>query len=126
MDYQRLLEEEPGNKTARVGLAMVNQKDKRYREALEELNRWIVDYPRDASLLKARAELEVEMNTLELAVMDLENAVKLTPNDAEIYVMCGEIYLAQGKKREAYAAFERAIKLGVPRPQLQERLKASK
>ena len=38
----------------------------------------------------------------------------------------GEIYLAQGKKREAYAAFERAIKLGVPRPQLQERLKASK
>lgn len=126
IDYQRLLEEEPGNKTARVGLAMVNQKDKRYRESLEEFNRLIVDYPRDASLLKARAELEVDMNTLELAIMDLENAVKLTPNDAEIFVMCGEIYLAQGKKREAYVAFEKAIELGVPRSELQDRLKLSK
>ena len=126
MDYQRFLEEEPGNKTARVGLAMVNQKDKRYREALEELNRLIVDYPKDASLLKARAELEVDMNTLELAIMDLEKAVRLTPNDADIYIMCGEIYQAQGKRREAYAAFERAIELGVPRSQLQEQLKANK
>ena len=40
--------------------------------------------------------------------------------------MCGEIYLAQGMKREAYVAFEKAIELGVPRPQLQDKLKASK
>lgn len=66
------------------------------------------------------------MNSLELALLDLESAVKLTPNDADIYVMCGEIYLAQGRKREAYVALEKAIELGVPRPQLQELLKASK
>jgi tetratricopeptide (TPR) repeat protein len=126
LDYQRLLEEEPGNKTARVGIAMVNQKDKRYREALEELNRLITDYPRDVSLLKARAELEVEMNSLELALLDLEEAVRITPNDADIYVMCGEIYLTQGKKREAYAAFEKAVELGIPRSMLQDQLKLSK
>lgn len=126
LDYQRLLAEEPGNKTARVGIAMVNQKDKRYREALEELNRLITDYPRDVSLLKARAELEVEMNSLELALLDLEEAVRITPNDADIYVMCGEIYLTQGKKREAYAAFEKAVELGIPRSMLQDQLKLSK
>ena len=126
LDYQRLLEEEPGNKTARVGIAMVNQKDKRYREALEELNRLITDYPRDVSLLKARAELEVEMNSLELALLDLEEAVRITPNDADIYVMCGEIYLAQGKKREAYVAFGKAVELGIPRSMLQDQLKLSK
>ena len=126
LDYQRLLAEEPGNKTARVGIAMVNQKDKRYREALEELNRLITDYPRDVSLLKARAELEVEMNSLELALLDLEEAIKITPNDADIYVMCGEIYLTQGKKREAYAAFEKAVELGIPRSMLQDQLKLSK
>ena len=126
LDYQRLLEEGPGNKTARVGIAMVNQKDKRYREALEELNRLITDYPRDVSLLKARAELEVEMNSLELALLDLEEAVRITPNDADIYVMCGEIYLTQGKKREAYAAFEKAVELGIPRSMLQDQLKLSK
>ena len=125
-DYQSLLEAVPGDKTARIGMAMVNQKLQRYRESLEEFNRLIVDYPQDVSLLKARAELEVEMNTLELALLDLESAVKLAPNDAEIYVMCGDIYIAQGRNREAYRAFEKAIELGVPRPELQERLKASK
>ena len=125
-DYQSLLEAVPGDKTARIGMAMVNQKLQRYRESLEEFNRLIVDYPQDVSLLKARAELEVEMNTLELALLDLESAVKLAPNDTEIYVMCGDIYIAQGRNREAYRAFEKAIELGVPRPELQERLKASK
>lgn len=125
-DYQRLLEAKPGDKTARIGMAMVNQKMLRYRESLEELNRLIVDYPRDASLLKARAELELDMNTFDLALLDLENAAKLTPDDADIYVMCGEIYLAQGRKREAYVAFEKAIELGVPRPLLQDKLKLSK
>ena len=108
-DYQKLLEVVPGDKTARIGMAMVNQKLQRYRESLEEFNRLIVDYPKDVSLLKARAELEVEMNTLELALLDLESAVKMAPNDAEIYVMCGDIYLAQGRNREAYVAYEKAV-----------------
>ncbi|MBE6275133.1 MAG: tetratricopeptide repeat protein [Bacteroides sp.] len=126
IDYQKLLEVTPGDKTARIGIAMANQKLQRYKESLEELNRLIVDYPRDASLLMARAELEVDMGTLDLALLDLESAVKLSPNDTDIYVMCGEIYLAQGRRREAYMAFEKAIELGVPRSLLQEQLKASK
>ena len=125
-DYRAFLDEEPGNKTARLGIALVNQKDKRFQESLEEFNRLIVDYPTDVSLLKARAELEVDMNSLDMALLDLENASKLAPDDAEIYVLCGDIYLLQGKKREAYVAFEKAIDLGVPRPELNDRLKASK
>ena len=126
LDYRSYLEIKPGDKNARLGMALVNQKAGRFQEALEEFNRLIVDFPEDISLLKGRAELEVEMNTLDLALLDLENASKLTPNDPEIYVMCGDIYLLQGKNREAYVAFEKAIKLGVPRPQLHARLKASK
>ena len=125
-DYQSLLEVIPDDKTARIGMAMVNQKMLRYRDSLEEFNRLIVDYPKDASLLKARAELEVDMSSLEMALLDLESAAKLTPDDADIYVMCGDIYLAQGRKREAYRAFEKAIELGVPRPLLQDKLKDSK
>lgn len=125
-DYRALLEENPRNKTARIGIVMVNQKDKRFQEALEILNLLITDYPKDVSLLKARAEIEVEMNALDLALLDLENAAKLAPNDTDVYVMCGDIYMEQNKHREAYVAYEKAIELGVPRPQLQDRLKASK
>ena len=126
IDYNTLLQEEPENKMGRLGMALLNQKELKFREALEEFNRMITDYPNDASLLKARANLEIEMNTPDLALLDLESAAKLSPKDAEIYVMCGEIYLSQKKKREAYVAFEKAIELGVPRPELQDKLKASK
>lgn len=126
VDYNTLLQEEPGNTTARLGRALLNQKELKYREALEDFNRLVTDHPREASYLKARATLAVEMNTLDLALLDLEEAARLAPDDAEIYVMCGEIYLSQKKKREAYVAFEKAIELGVPRPQLQDKLKASK
>jgi predicted negative regulator of RcsB-dependent stress response len=37
--------------------------------------------------------------------------------------MCGEIYLALDRKREAYVAFEKAVEMGVPRSQLHEQLK---
>ena len=126
VDYQKLLDIVPGDQTARIGMAIVNQKLHRYHESLEEFNRLIVDYPKDASLLKARAELEVEMNTPDLALLDLESAASLNPNAAEIYVMCGDIYLSKGLKREAYTAFEKAIELGYPRPELQDKLKLSK
>ncbi len=125
-DYRALLEEEPSNRIARLGMVMVNQKDKRYQEALETLNLMITEFPKDVSLLKARAEIEVEMNTLDLALLDLENAAQIAPTDAEIYVMCGDIYMLQGRKREAYVAFEKAIEMGMPRPELQDKLKASK
>ena len=122
----QLLEARLDNVVYRLGMALLNQKELKFREALEEFNRMITDYPNDASLLKARANLEIEMNTPDLALLDLESAAKLSPKDAEIYVMCGEIYLSQKKKREAYVAFEKAIELGVPRPELQDKLKASK
>ena len=126
IDYNTLLQEEPGNNTARLGRALLNQKELKYRESLEDFNKLVSDNPRDVSYLKARATLAVEMNTPDLALLDLEEAAKLAPDDAEIYVMCGEIYLSQKKKREAYVAFEKAIELGVPRPELQDKLKASK
>ena len=93
---------------------------------MEEYNRMITDYPNDASLLKARANLEIEMNTPDLALLDLESAAKLSPKEAEIYVMCGEIYLSLKKYREAYVAFEKAIELCVQRSELEDILKASK
>ena len=55
--------------------------------------------------MKARATLAVEMNTPDLALLDLEEAAKLAPDDAEIYVMCGEIYLSQKKKMRSVCCF---------------------
>ena len=125
-DYQLLLQEEPKNKSARLGLALLCQKETKYKEALEEFNHLISDFPEDPSLLKGRVYLEMEMQALDLALLDLETLELSIPDDAEIYVMRGDILLLMDKKKEARTAFNEAIRLGEPRPHLQSRLKACK
>lgn len=126
IDYKTVLTVEPDHKMAGMGLAWLLQKWNRHREALEEYSRLLLVYPDDAAVLVARAHLEVEMEMPDLALLDLEAALKLTPEDAEIYITRGDIYLSQKKKRPARDSFEKAIALGVPRSELQGRLKASK
>lgn len=125
-DYNALLNIDNKNRTAQIGLIILNQKEFKYREALEGVDRMIVENPKDASLLKIKANIEIDMNTLDLALIDLEAAAKLDPNDPEIYVLCGDIYMEQNKKREAYVAYEKAVSLGVPRSELRDKLKSSK
>lgn len=126
IDYNALLSEDNKNRTALIGLIILNQKEQKYREAIESVDRMIVDNPKDVSLLKIKANIEIEMNTLDLALIDLESAAKLSPNDPEIYVTCGDIYMAQKKNREAYVAYEKAVSLGIPRSELRDKLKATK
>ena len=129
VDYCNVIDIDKTNKEALLFRAYIYMQRRDYKGARIDYNtllQEVSDNPRDVSYLKARATLAVEMNTPDLALLDLEEAAKLAPDDAEIYVMCGEIYLSQKKKREAYVAFEKAIELGVPRPELQDKLKASK
>ena len=126
VDYVRLLEAEPTHRNARLGKALADQYLHHYREALEELTRLTVETPRDAMLWKVRANIEMEMGETGQALLDLEEAARLTPGDADIYVTCGQIYLAQGKRRDAYAAFEKAIAAGYPRASLRDLMKQSR
>ncbi|MGL4851720.1 MAG: tetratricopeptide repeat protein [Phocaeicola sp.] len=126
IDYKTLLTVEPNHKMAGMGLAWLLQKWMRHRDALEEYNRLLTLFPEDATILVARANLALEMNTPDLALLDLEAASKLTPEDGEIHILRGDIYLSQKKRRAAKEAYEKAMALGVPRTELQERLKAAK
>ena len=53
-----------------------------------------------------------------MALVDLEEAISLDSSQSEIYLMRGEIYLAQKKKDLAKRDFEKAISLGVPQSDL--------
>lgn len=90
------------------------------------MNLLIEDYPKDASLYKMRANLELEQNLPDAALLDLEEALKLDARDADTHVMVGDIYLQMEKKHEAREAYEKAVSLGVPRMELMEKLKKCK
>lgn len=126
IDYNRLLELDPQSYSGRLGLATLEQKEGKFREALDILNKMIVERPDDATLFVARADVEREMKHDELALVDLEEAIRLNASSADAYLLRGNIYLSQKKKALAKTDFEKAISLGIPRADLHEQLQQCK
>ena len=98
IDYNRLLELDPQSYSGRLGLATLEQKEGKFREALEILNKMLTATPEDATLYIARADVEREMKHEDLALVDLEEAIRLDAASADAYLLRGNIYLAQKKK----------------------------
>ena len=126
IDYNVVLGKDAKNRTARLGIIMLDEKEGRYASARDGLNLMIQENPHDTSLLKMRANIELEDNHPELALVDIEEVINVTPADAEAYIMQGDILLSMKKKDEARKAYEQAIKHGIPRPELEERLRQCK
>lgn len=126
IDYNHLLNIEPDSYNGRLGLATLHQKEGKHRESLDLLNKLLVEFPNDATLYVARADVERDMKHDDLAVMDLEEATRLSPSLTDAYLLRGDIYLSQKKKGLAKMDFEKAISLGVPRSELHDQLRQCK
>jgi Tfp pilus assembly protein PilF len=122
IDYNHLLQLQPNHYSGKLGLVSLNQKEKKYSQALDILNAMLRDTPKDATLLMMRAGIEIDMELLDAALLDLEDAIRNNPESADAYIYRGELYLYQNKKLLARQDFERAIALGVPKSELSELL----
>lgn len=134
-DYERLLKLDPQSYNGRLGLATLEQKNGKYQEALTILNRMIGEKgsgsdsmaaPLYAVLYVARAGVEQDMKHVDLAMIDLEEALRLDPSQTEAYLMRGQIYLSQKKKDLAKRDFEKAVSLGIPQADVRELLQQCK
>lgn len=134
-DYELLLKLNPLSYNGRLGLATLEQKEGRYEEALVLLNKMIADKADGtteittslyAVLYVARAGLEKDMKHADLALLDLEEAIRLDPSQPEAYLIRGQIYLSQRKKNLAKHDFEEAMALGIPQSDVRELLNQCK
>lgn len=134
-DYERLLKLNPLSYNGRLGLAILEQKEGKYEEALDLLNKMITDKtdgitqitaPLYAVLYVARAGVEQDMKNVDMALIDLEEAIKLDPSLSEAYLTRGQIYLSQKKKELAKRDFEKAVSLGIPQAEVRDLLQQCK
>ena len=133
-DYERLLKVNPASYNGRLGLATLEQKEGKYEDALRILNNMFAATGKDAQLSPsqyamlyvARAGVEKDLKHMDMALVDLEEAIRLDSSQPDIYLMRGEIYLAQKKKDLAKRDFEKAISLGVPQSDLRDLLKQTR
>ena len=127
-DYDTLLRYAPMNYSGRLGLATLHQREQRYEEALKVLDGMLADKGgevvySDADLAVAyvaRAGVELDRHRDDLALLDLNEAIRLDAGQAEAYMMRGQVYLMRDKKAQAKRDFEKAVSLGMPQSEVRE------
>ena len=119
-DYEKMLKIVPGNFNGLLGLALLNQKDMHYTEAMDMMNQLVEQYPDSAVAYAARAGIEQERGMLELAEYDYGEAMRLRPDNTDYILNRADVRLLLGRRNDAREDLELAVKKGVPRPALAE------
>ncbi|MDO5446991.1 MAG: hypothetical protein Q4F34_04335 [Prevotellaceae bacterium] len=112
-DYEQFLKIAPFNYEGMLGLALLNQKDKHYTEAYDQINNLVEMYPDSVSAYIARAGIEEERSMLEPCIFDWGEAIRLAPNVGEYYVARAERLIRVGRKEEATRDLDKAVELGI-------------
>lgn len=120
LDYQNMLTIVPGNFEARLGLALLNEKDHHYTEALDGINQLVAAHPDSAVAWAARAGIEQERGMNELAEYDYGEALKRDPNNKDYLLTRADLRIKLGNYAEARRDLDRLVTLGTPKAALKE------
>lgn len=120
LDYETLLGIVPGNFEAQLGLALVNQKDSHFTEALDGINRLVTAFPDSAVAWAARAGMENERGQLELAEYDYSEALKRDPGNQDYLLNRADLLIKLKRKDDARRDLDAIVKMGTPKMALKE------
>lgn len=119
-DYEKLLQEVPLHMEGRLGLALVNEKMGRTRDALDGYNQLVEMFPDSALCYAARAAFESTQQQYDVALYDWDEAIRRQPSNADYVVTKADLLIALGRYDEARSTLEKALQQGVPRGVLRE------
>ncbi len=120
IDYEALLGIVPGNFEAQLGLALVNQKDKHFTEAMDGINRLVTAFPDSAVAWAARAGMESERGQLELAEYDYSEALRRDPDNEDYLLNRADLRIKLKRKDDARYDLDTIVKRGTPKMALKE------
>ncbi len=114
-DYEHLLRIVPGNFNGLLGLALLNDKDHKKTEALDQMNRLVEQFPDSAVAYAARAGMERDRGLLELAEYDFTEALHRDAGNTDYLLARADLRLLMNRKREAREDLDRLVTLGISR-----------
>ena len=126
MDYEHLLYLVPGNFEAQLGLALLNERDNHHTEALDGLNRLVMQFPDSTLAYAARANLEREHQQYDLAIFDYTEAIRRSPDNTDYLLARADIWITLKQYGKAENDLQKLIILGIPKMALRpffERIK---
>lgn len=111
-DYEALLSLNPAHEEGRIGLVLLNEKDNRPREAMDQINAMVAAAPGRAVLYAVRAGLEQAHGQYEAAEEDFSKAISLDPGNIDYRLNRAALYIETRRKAEARADLDKALELG--------------
>ena len=118
VDYETFIMIDPLQLSAHLGLAHILQKLGRKADTIDQFNRCVQLFPDSAEAYAGRAAFETEQQQYDVALYDWDEAIRLHPSEAGYHVSKADVYLRQGRRKEARAALDAAVASGVPRASL--------
>ena len=109
--YQQILEERPDDSEARFNLGLAFLRQRRHREAVDELTFLVERDPQMAEAHYQRGNGHDDLGDHELALGDYARAIDLKPDYLEAYYNRGVVLAGMGRHREAVAEFGRVVSL---------------
>jgi len=100
-DYKTILDRHPADYNAALGVALVLQKTYKVSEAIRRMEFLITEHPDKAELYAVRSSMFNDINNLDLALVDINQAVKLEPQNPAHLIQRADIYDKQGKTQLA-------------------------
>ncbi len=117
-DYETMLKIVPQHLNGQLGLALLNQKDMHYTEAMNIMNRLVEQYPDSAIVYAARGGMEVERKMYDVAEYDYTQAMRLQPDNTD-YILCrADVRIRMKHLKEARQDLDLASSKGIPRAAL--------
>lgn len=111
-DYEHLIVLENDNREARIALAMLNADDNRPQEAMEQADVVVRYWPEYATGWIVRGGLHQKRLNFEMALHDMNEAIRLEPGNPDFYVSRAILYRDFKKKALAREDFAKAVRLG--------------
>jgi len=109
--YQKYLALQPGDSAARGRLLHFLIEDKRYDEALAEIDRADQGKAPSSDSLRQRADIQIAQNKLDDATVTLQRALILAPNDVQLLDGLGRIQMQKRDFASAEKEFKAALQL---------------
>ena len=113
-DYEEILKQTPKHLEARLGLVFTLMQLNRMNDALDHANILVEMHPDNSEAYITRAGVEMELKHYDTALYDWEKAISMAPDDNILLVQKAETLIALGRKQEAKATLDLAVKQGMP------------
>ncbi len=107
-DLQTACRLAPGDPRCRLARAIALERKGLYSQALADLN-WLLRHHRSLKAYLVRARIYVAQDAHQLALEDLNQALELNPQDAEIYRLRAALHLKLNRNAEALDDVKQAL-----------------